>query len=156
MTNTFKNLLKGSLLIIVLGFLSACDKGSDNNDPKPSGAVVDILVTHPWKLVNVTELNGNDVPENKLDVMTKYLYELNFAFAANNTVKAMDTRSSQVANGGTWYLKDDNKVLDIDVSGFKGKFNVKDLKTTRMALLNNIKINGVEQEGILIFEPVIK
>lgn len=155
MTITIKNLFRLSLFMFLAGIIVACDKDDDNKKPEPGGSGKEILVTHPWKLIDVTDVNGNRVPANKLDVTTNYLFALNFAFAANNTVKAQD-ETGQVQNGGTWYLKDDNKILDIDVSGFKGQFEVKGLTNSKMSLQNDLKIGGEDQKGILVFEPVIR
>lgn len=155
MTNTIKHLFRLSFVMLLAGFMIACNKDDDNKLPAPGGSDKDVLVTYPWKLIDVTDVNGNKIPENKLDVTTKYLFELNFAFAANNTVKAQDI-TGQVQNGGTWYLKEENKILDINVSGFKGQFEVRALSNSKMSLQNDLKVGGVDQKGILVFAPVIR
>jgi hypothetical protein len=155
MTITIKNLFRLSFVFLLAGFMIACSKDDDKKVPTPGGSDKDALVTYPWRLIDVTDVNGNKIPENKLDVTTNFLFELNFAFAANNTVKAQD-KTGQVQNGGTWYLKEDNKILDIDVSGFKGQFEIKALSNSKMSLQNDLKVGGVDQKGILVFAPVIR
>ncbi len=154
MTKTINNIARISLLVLVMAFMAACGKDDDEN-PKPGGSAAEVLVTYPWKLVSVTDVAGNEIAKNKLDAITTYLFNMNFTFAANNTVKALDHDTGQVNNGGTWYLKENNSVLDIDVSGFKGTFGVKGLSNSKMSLQNTLKVSGTDQEGILVFEPVV-
>lgn len=155
MKNVLRNITRFSLLMLLVTLVVSCSK-DDDKEIEPELAIKETLVRYQWKMVDVTDENGNKIPENRLDVMTKYLFNLNFAFAANNTVKALDSESNQVANGGTWYLKDDNKVLDIDVSGFEGQFLLKSITTSKMSLQNTLKVGGQEQEAIMVFEPIVK
>ena len=94
--------------------------------------------------------------ENIITLKQQVIYLIDIQFFDNNVTKAIDPYSKQVVNGGTWYLIDNNQVLDIEVSQFKGKFNIKELSRSKMTLANTVPVNGITQEAHLVFEPVIK
>ena len=142
-----------SLLVFVLLFISCKDK---NETPKPTEKDK-ILVNYPWRMSAVTDLSGNTIPTNKLNTQTQQIgKDMDIQFLANNVTKALDRGSSQVVNGGTWYLKDDSKTLDINIVGFAGQFGVEELTNSKMRLKSKMPISGVEQETLMVFEPVIK
>ncbi len=135
-------------------FTVACDK-----DTKTDPQVADkgkVLITNPWRLLNVTDASGKAIPSNQLNIETQAIYLFDIQFFDNNVTKALDRTSKQVVNGGTWYLIENNEILDIEVSQFKGKFPIKELSRSRMTLGNTVLVNGVTQEAHLVFEPVIK
>ncbi|KQS34208.1 hypothetical protein [Dyadobacter sp. Leaf189] len=145
------------LASLVLGlFMVACDKDKDKNE-KPQPTEKDkILVNYPWRMSKVTDLSGKDIPFNLLNTQTQAIKQvMDIQFMQNNVTKAIDQRSKQVINGGTWYLIDEGATLDISISGFAGKFGVEELTNSRMRLKSTMPVDGVDQETIMVFEPVI-
>ncbi len=59
---------------------------------------------------------------------------MDIQFLANNVTKALEQKTSQVINGGTWYLLDDAATLDIAVTGFSGKFGVVELTNSKLKI----------------------
>lgn len=107
-------------------------------------------------MLTVTDLSGKAIPESQLATDTKYILKMDIQFQQNATVKALDQNSSQVLNGGTWYLINEEKALDIKIVGFSGEFGLEELTNSKMRLKSKMPINGVEQEAIMVFQPVIK
>lgn len=142
------------LACLFLLFTVGCDKDSKIAPQETDKGKV--LVTNPWRLVSITDASGKAIPQNQLTIETQAIYFFDIQFFDNNVTKAIDPYSKQVVNGGTWYLIDDNKVLDVEVSQFKGKFPIKELSRSKMTLGNTVPVNGVNQEAHLVFEPVIK
>ena len=145
------------LAAFVLLSVVACTK--ETTDPlKPdAGTTKDkVLITNPWRLVNVTDAGGKAIPQNQLGLETLGIYLFDIQFFDNNVTKAIDRTSRQVVNGGTWYLKENDQILDIEVNAFKGKFGIKELSRAKMTLNNLIPVNGVNQSANLVFEPVVK
>lgn len=134
---------------------TSCDK--DKPGPQPDGSTKSkILVTNPWRLTDVTDPAGVKIPINQLGIQTLGLYTIDIQFFDNNVTKALDQKTSQVTNGGTWYLKENDKLLDIEISQFKGDFGVKELSRNKMSLTTQIPVNGVDKPGVLVFSPVVK
>lgn len=140
------------LLLLCMSFVMSCHK---DNPVTPSLTEKDkILMNYPWKMVKVTDLIGKTIPQNQLNTQTQYIPLLKIDFVVGNKVYAKDD-ALQVPNGGTWYLIENNQVLDIDITGFKGKFVVLELSNPRMKLQSTMPVNGIDQETIMVFEPVI-
>ncbi|MCE7071089.1 MULTISPECIES: hypothetical protein [Dyadobacter] len=140
-------------------FLVACDKDKkENPDPNPQLSEKDkILINYPWRMSDVTDLNGKTIPLNLLNTQTRAIKEvMDIQFLQNNVTKAIDQGSKQVINGGTWYLKNDDKMLDIKISGFSGEFGVVEISNSKLKLKSKMPVDKVEQETIMVFEPVIK
>ncbi|MPR36671.1 hypothetical protein [Salmonirosea aquatica] len=142
------------IYVLLLVFATACDKNT-TTDPQVTDKGK-VLINNPWRLTSVTDANGKAIPSNQLNIETQAIYLFDIQFFDNNVTKALDRTSKQVVNGGTWYLIDDNQVLDIEVSQFKGKFPIKELSRSKMSLVNSVPVNGVTQEARLVFEPVIQ
>lgn len=142
------------LAALLLVFMASCDKDK-KTDPQ-SNAKDKVLINNPWRLINVTDDSGKTIPKNQLNDVMQFIYQVDIQFFDNNVTKALDPNSKQVVNGGTWYLIENEQVLDIEVSQFKGKFNIKELSRSKMTLGNSVPVNGVNQEANLVFEPVIK
>ncbi|MBO9616351.1 MAG: hypothetical protein J7619_26910 [Dyadobacter sp.] len=138
-----------SLLMISCG-------GKDNNETPEPTAKSKILVNYPWRMSSVTDLSGKDIPKTQLSGDTKFILEMDIQFQQNATVRALDQNSSQVINGGTWYLINEEKALDIKIVGFSGEFGLEELTNSKMRLKSKMPVNGVEQEAIMVFQPVIK
>jgi hypothetical protein len=116
-----------------------------------------ILVNYPWRMSNVTDLSGASIPTNQLNTQTQAIGKyMDIQFLQNNVTKAIDRGSSQAINGGTWYLIENATVLDINIEGFAGKFGVEELSNSKMRLKSKMPVNNIEQETIMVFEPVIK
>jgi len=128
-----------SLLLVC--FLVSCVK-TDNNNPEPT-TTTDILVTNPWKVDRITDLNGNVINSAALPTEAKAMFGINIQFNQDKTVRAIDPVAKSVVNGGTWDLLDNNQILDIDVSQLKGKFPINQLSRSRMTLKYNVTYNGV-------------
>jgi hypothetical protein len=134
-----------------------CDKDKDNNENPPLTEKDKILINYPWRMSTVTDLSNKDIPLNQLNAQTQAIKEvMDIQFLQNNVTKAIDQGSKQVINGGTWYLINENSVLDIKISGFSGEFGVEELTNSKLRLKSKMPVNGVEQETIMVFEPVIK
>lgn len=138
----------------ILFLLTSCG-GKDNKvTPEPT-AKDKILINYPWKMYDVTDLSGQTISKEKLNLQTQYIPSMEIQFNTGNKVYAKDV-TSQVLNGGTWYLINESKVLDIDIIGFKGQFGVEELTNSKMRLKSTMPVSGVDQETIMVFAPVIK
>ncbi len=142
------------VLFLSLWVISCKDKDKDET-PEPT-AKSKILVNYPWRMSAVTDLSGKDISENQLGADTKFIKQMDIQFQQNATVRALDQNSSQVINGGTWYLVNEEKALDIKIVGFSGEFGLEELTNSKMRLKSKMPVNGVEQEAIMVFQPVIK
>ncbi|ACT91301.1 hypothetical protein [Dyadobacter fermentans] len=142
------------VLILSLLVLSCKDKDKEET-PGPTEKSK-ILVNYPWRMSTVTDLSGKDISENQLSVDTRYIKQMDIQFQQNARVNALDQKSSQVINGGTWYLINEDKTLDIKIIGFAGEFGLEELTNSKMRLKSKMPVNGVEQEAIMVFQPVIK
>ena len=151
--------MKRLLLFVPVLFFSllviSCKDKDKEETPEPT-TKSKILVNYPWRMSAVTDLSGKDISENQLGVDTKFIKQMDIQFQQNATVKALDQKSSQVINGGTWYLINEEKALDIKIVGFSGEFGLEELTSSKMRLKSKMPINGVEQEAIMVFQPVIK
>jgi hypothetical protein len=149
-------------LFLLLPFFSAllllasCKDKNNNVTPGPTEKDK-ILINYPWRMSTVTDLNGADIPFKQLNTQTQAIKDvMDIQFLKNNVTKAIDQKSSQVINGGTWYLINENKTLDIKISGFSGEFGVEELSNSKLRLKSKMPVNGVDQETIMVFAPVIK
>lgn len=151
--------MKRLLLFVPVLFFSllmiSCGDKDKNETPEPTEKNK-ILVNYPWRMSSVTDLSGKAIPDNQWGTDTKYILKMDIQFQSNATVKALDQQSSQVLNGGTWYLINDEKALDIKIIGFSGEFGLEELTNSKMRLKSKMPVNGVEQEAIMVFQPVIK
>ncbi len=143
--------------LLIVGLLSAsCDKNETDPKQPDTSAKSKILITNPWRLSDVTSPTGTTIPVNRLDIQTRAIYAMDIQFFDNNVAKALDKTSRQVVNGGTWYLKENDQVLDIEISQFKGNFGVKELSRNKMSLNTQVPIEGVDTPAVLVFTPVVQ
>jgi hypothetical protein len=143
-------------VVVALFFMISCGGKDTEETPKPTEKDK-ILINYPWRMSSVTDLSGVTIATNKLNTQTQSIgKDMDIQFLANNVTKAFDRGSSQVLNGGTWYLKEESKILDINIAGFAGQFGVEELSNSKMRLKSKMPVSGVEQETIMVFEPVIK
>ncbi len=147
-----KRNLSAFLILLVVVFATACRDKSKETEPKTAEKV---LVANPWKLRSIKDLQGVDIPLNQLNFQTQAIYEMSIEFQSNKIVKAYD-EARQASNGGVWSLTDGDKVLDISITGFSGKFGVTELSSSKMSLKNNVPVSGANKEVIMYFEPVVK
>ncbi|QRQ99428.1 hypothetical protein [Dyadobacter sandarakinus] len=143
--------------LLLLFVIAGCDKDKDENETPQLTEKDKILVSYPWRMTAVTDLNGKTIPNSQLNIETQAIGEyMDIQFLQNNVTKAIERKSSQVINGGTWYLINNNATLDIKVSGFSGEFGVQELTNSRLRLKSKMPVAGTEQETLMVFEPVIK
>ncbi len=148
---TFLSLLAYTLFF---GLMVACKDDSANPNPVVTASgQTDLLVANPWLLDRVNDTSGQPIATGKLNLATTALYYLTMEFKANNTVRALDAKTKQVVNGGTWYLTADNKAIDVNVTGFKGQFPLVDLSRSKMTLRQRAPVNGVDTDVNLEFKP---
>ena len=149
-----KSLLLAAAVLLID---SSCDKKTAGpEDPNNLATKEKVLITNPWRLVNVTDASGKAIPQNQLGLETLAIYFFDIQFFDNNVTKALDRTSRQVVNGGTWYLLENNSVLNIEINQFKGQFGIKELTRAKLSLSNQIPVNGVNQQANLVFEPVVR
>jgi len=142
-------------VLLLLFLVSSCKDKDNNATPQPT-EMGKILVNYPWNMKNVTDLSGKIIAENQLDVVARGLPTMNIEFQTGNKVFARGVSDPQVVNGGTWYIIEEGKALDIDVSMIKGAFYIEELSNTKMRLRRKMPVGGVEQDAIMVFEPVVK
>ena len=139
----------------ILFLLGSCSK--DNDDTVKPTEKSKILVNYPWRMTSVTDLSGKTIATSQLNEQTKAIADyMDIQFQANNVTKALERKTSQVLNGGTWYLIEEAGTLDIAVSGFSGKFGVAELTNSKLRLKSTMPVGGVDTETYMVFEPVIK
>jgi hypothetical protein len=149
-----KILLLASLVLTL--FMSACDKDKGKTENPQPTEKDKILVNYPWRMSTVTDTTGKDIAISRLNTQTQAIKQvMDIQFLQNNVTKAIDQRSKQVINGGTWYLLKEGSILDIKISGFAGEFGVEELTNNKMRLKSTMPVDGVDQKTIMVFEPVI-
>ena len=150
-----KRIINLVAVFAILFLLGSCSK--DNDDTVKPTEKSKILVNYPWRMTSVTDLNGKAIATSQLNEQTKAIADyMDIQFLANNVTKALERKTSQVLNGGTWYLIDNSGTLDIAVTGFSGKFGVAELTNSKLRLKSTMPVAGVDAETYMVFEPVIK
>ena len=142
-------------VFVILIFASSCKDKDNNATPQPT-EMGKILVSYPWNMKTVTDVTGKVIPENQWDIVARSLPHMNIEFQTGNKVFARGVGDPKVENGGSWYISEDGKALDIDVIGIEGAFFIEELSNTRMRLRKKMPVAGVEQDGIMVFEPVVR
>lgn len=134
-------------LMLVSLMLTNC---KENNSPGPvtTQSQTELLVANTWKISQISDVNGKGYSDSQLSVTTLAVKFLDFQFRNDNTVRASDSNTKQILNGGTWNLVDDNTAINVDVTGFKGKFPVIELTRTKLILRQTDRINGVPNTPI--------
>ncbi len=142
--------------MFVVLLAASCDKDKPGPQEPENSTKSKILITNPWRLTDVTDPAGVKIPVNQLGGQTLIIYSFDIQFFDNNITKALDQKSRQVVNGGTWYLKENDQVLDIEITQFKGNFGVKELSRNKMSLNTQVPVNGVDSPAVLVFSPVVQ
>ncbi|RIV24038.1 hypothetical protein DYU11_13830 [Fibrisoma montanum] len=143
------------LAIFLTGFLTGCE--DDDGGTTPAAATqTEMLVGNSWRVSRVATPDGQTLDRNRLNVTTQVLYDLDMQFKADKTVRAVDKNTKQVINGGTWELVDDNRAIDVNVTGFKGKFPIVELTRSRKLILRQqAPVDGRQSDINLEFDPVL-
>lgn len=147
-----KNRVYSLALVLFSVILTNCKE--NNPGPVTSQSQTELLVAHTWKISQISDVNGRGYTDSQLSVNTLAVKFLDFQFRNDNTVRASDSDTKQILNGGTWTLADNNTAIDVDVTGFKGKFPVITLTRNKLVLRQTDRINGVPNTPInLEFVP---
>ena len=93
-----------------------------------------ILTANYWKLDRYTDPTGRTLGQNEVGSQAQAIFSLDFEFRADNITRGRDRASKQILNAGTWYLKNDDKILDIQITGFGGEFKVLQLSNNKLIL----------------------
>jgi len=142
----------GSLLLSL--FLVSCKTENNGTTPTPEKSI-SILITNPWKVEKITDLNGNVINKSLLPTQAQGFFGSNIQFYEDKTVKAIDPVARQVLNGGSWNLLDNEKTLDIDIKDFKGTYPINKLERSRMSLRHSTVFNGLTFEVYLELVPAL-
>ncbi|MCU0327183.1 MAG: hypothetical protein MUF45_18445 [Spirosomaceae bacterium] len=105
------------LLISVLLIASKC-KDKEIIEP------VEVMTSKIWKLDRFSDTDNKTLTQNQLNSQAIGLFGLEIEFRSNNVTRARDRQTKQIVNTGTWYLIENNKYIDIDAQGIKGKFEL--------------------------------
>ncbi|MFN8430481.1 MAG: hypothetical protein U0V04_10930 [Spirosomataceae bacterium] len=124
-----RNLLIVFSLLLVLG---SCKK--NKVDPDENLTSSQLLSRNAWKLDRYTDTSGKTISDGNLNASAIVLYQMLFEFRENQETRAIEKVSKTVINRGTWNLLEDNKVLDINIVGFQGKFKIVVLQKGKLTL----------------------
>ena len=123
--------MKKLLFVITLvSFVFAC---KDKNEA-PVNASAKILTANFWKLDRFTDPTGRTLSQNELGSQAQAIFAFDFEFRSDNVTRGRDRVSKQIVNAGTWYLESDDKVLDIQITGFGGEFKIMELSNSKLIL----------------------
>lgn len=142
-------------ILFPLLFLLACE---DPNIESEDKTTVEMLTSKAWQLEKYTDTQGKTINDGSLNTAAKLLYGMIFDFNSDKgvqEVRGIDKLSKNIINRGSWSLKEDveNIILDIDIVGFSGDFEIINLTNTSMTLqakTENLLI-GVGPEIYLVF-----
>lgn len=138
--------------LMLVATLISCD--DDTPAVATAASQTELLVANNWQVYRVSDVNGNEITQNRLNATTRYLFDLNMQFRANNTVRALDPKqSNNIVNGGTWKLTEDNKSIDVDVQGFDGNFPIIRLDRQQFILRQTAPVDGKNADINLEFKP---
>ncbi|WP_019986711.1 hypothetical protein [Rudanella lutea] len=143
------------LLFLLIGLFTQCKRETDPAPVTETGQT-ELLTTNPWRVDRVTDTGGKEINKSALGLETAVLFELLFQFNTNKVVRAINLTTRQIINAGDWSLVDNNTALDIQVTGFKGKFKI--IQLTRQTLIlqqDQVQVNGTKQVANLVFVPNI-
>ncbi|WP_266366301.1 hypothetical protein [Tellurirhabdus rosea] len=135
------------LTILLLGVVAGCKKTEVDSDPKS------LLVANSWKLNRITDVQGQTIANSRLGIETQAIFGLDIQFRENNVTRATDRVTKQIINGGTWFLTEDAKAIDIEISQFKGRFELVELSRGKLVLRNRVPVSGTQQDANMEFVP---
>lgn len=142
-------------LFIPLLFLLSCEDPNIESNDKSS---VELLTSKAWQLEKYTDEQGKTINRASLNSAANLLFGLIFDFSLEKgvqEVRGIDKLSKNIINRGSWSLKseEENLILDIDIVGFSGDFEIINLTNSSMTLqakTENLLI-GVGPEIYLVF-----
>lgn len=139
------------LALLVGLVVAACDR--NNPDPQGTEDKAQLLKSTIWRLDRVATPDNQTISPGRLNVETQAVFRVNIEFKDPDITRAIDQDSKQVLNGGTWKLIENNTVLDVDVTGFKGKFKIAELTRTKLVLGNSLPVDGQYRDANMEFSP---
>jgi len=119
------------VLSLLLVFVS-CNK--DKVKPEDNLTTSELLSRNAWKLDRYTDVFGKTISDGSLNASAIVLYQMLFEFRDNQETRAIEKVSKTIINRGTWSLVDNEKVLDINIVGFQGKFKIVLLQKGKLTL----------------------
>lgn len=146
------------LLFFVIGLITQCKRTTtpDPTAPVTAATQTELLVANTWKIDRVTDIDGKAIGQSQLGLETVALFFLNMQFTNTNIVRAIDRTTKQIRNAGDWALVNENKAIDVKVTGFKGVFKLVELTKKSLILQQDqVQVNGIKQVANLIFVPSI-
>ncbi len=146
------------LLFFVIGLTTQCKRDStpDPTAPVTAATQTELLVANTWKIDRVTDTAGKTIGTSQLGLETAALFYLDMQFTNTNIVRAIDRTTKQIRNAGDWTLVNENKAIDVKVTGFKGVFKVIELTKNSLILQQDqVQVNGTKQAANLVFVPSI-
>ena len=121
-------------IIVIFSFVALLF-GCKSSTVEATQTSTDIITANNWKIDRfATKADNKTLTISDLGAQPFALMILDFSFKSNNVVRAVDRTSGQIPNSGTWYLKNNDKTLDFDVSFFAGTFDVVELTKTKMVI----------------------
>lgn len=146
------------LLFFVIGLITQCKRTTtpDPTAPVTAATQTELLVANTWKIDRVTDIDGKAIGQSQLGLETVALFFLNMQFTNTNIVRAIDRTTKQIRNAGDWALVNENKAIDVKVTGFKGVFKLVELTKKSLILQQDqVQVNGIKQVANLVFVPSI-
>jgi hypothetical protein len=123
--------MRNLCLILILGiFFISCKKNKNTIAPDTNA----LLSSNNWQLDRYTDVSGKAISNTSLNVASIALFGLVFEFKADKETRAYDKLTKNVVNRGTWALIEGDKAIDINITAFKGKFNVVSISKGKLTL----------------------
>ena len=146
------------LFFFLIGLTTQCQRATtpDPNATLTAVSQTELLVANTWKIDRVTDTAGKTIGQSQLGLETVALFFLDMQFTNTNIVRAIDRTTRQIRNAGDWTLVNDNRAIDVKVTGFKGVFKL--IELTKRSLImqqDQVQVNGVRQVANLVFVPSI-
>ncbi len=142
-------------LLLLFSLFTGCKK--DATDPQTNTVTTntDLIVATNWRINRLADANGNTLNDTQLSAETIALRYFDFQFKGDMTVRAIDSITRQIKNGGDWKFTADNKGVDVKVTGFSGIFPLLTLTRTSLVLQQTAKVNGTDAPIRLEFVPAV-
>lgn len=146
--------MKNFIFILLAGiFLVSCKDPEIDSENKSKE---ELLTANAWQLEKFTDPNGKTISDGALNSTAKLLYFMIFEFKSNLEVRGIDKTSKGIINRGTWsYRTDGSEIIDIDIVGFSGEFEIINIskKTLTLEAKTGDNLTGVGPEIYLVFSP---
>lgn len=124
--------MKKSIIILALtSLIFACKK---DNTAEPTKTPTELLSLNAWQLDRYTDTSGKTISNTTLNFSAQAIFGLLIEFKENKETRALDKITKNILNRGTWDLNADNTILDINITGFKGKFKLISIKTGKLII----------------------